>query len=123
VRPTTAVADRNPAGQVLLGLGAGVLGHVVCVAAFLVALLVSAAFLALGDSDDAGDRAQARAGIAILVIALAVLALAELILLAVAVVTLRRGRRHFGIGLLAGWVSGLLILVLYAAAAWFPTGP
>jgi hypothetical protein len=115
-----AAAGRNHAGRVLLGLGAGVLGHALCVAVFLVALLVSALLLAAGDSDDSGDRAQARAAIAILVIALAVLAVAEVLLLTVAAVQLRRGRRHFAAGMFAGWVSGVLMLASYAAVVWFP---
>jgi hypothetical protein len=116
-----AVGRPNQAGKLLLGLGAGVLGHVLCVAAFLLALLVSTVLLAVGDSDDSGDRAQARAAIAVLIIGLAVLALAEVSVLVVAAVQLRRGRRHFAAGMLAGWVVGVLTLALYASVVWFPS--
>jgi hypothetical protein len=115
-----AVRGRNPAGQLLLGFGAAVLGHVLCFAAFVAAALGSSALIA---TDTESDRAEARAAIATIVIALAVLALAELTLLAasvaVAVRHRRRDRRHLGIGLLIGWVSGVLILVLrFATMLW-----
>jgi uncharacterized membrane protein YjgN (DUF898 family) len=107
---SVAFSDRYPAGAVLAGVAAALGGH----------LLAVGAFLGTARTAYSGEDLEAGGKFTVTVLALLAFAVAEMFIFAVAIsvgVTSLRRNQRLGVGILAGWGVGLLVLVAFAV--WF----